>query len=553
MIDFLSFRKPLRYLGNEYNIPAKDFHAGNTLRICLCFPELYEVGMSNVGFRILYFLLNSFEGVICERCFLPGEDLRDHLLTHTIPLFSIETKTPLCDFDIIGFSINYELNYLQFLWMLYLGRIPLRTTQRKSPFVIAGGMQNPEPLWEFLDAVFIGEFEEQAAVFITAMRRLRYAPKEEKLEALSFLPGFYIPSFYRLEREQDGERIFPIKKNLPFPIERVYVKDLSRVFSPHQAIVPFIPIVHDRFSVEISRGCPHSCLFCQATKTYAPYREKEQQIVFEQAKRLYHSSGYEDMSLLGLSVADYSNIQMLTSELIRYFRPYGVKLSLPSLRLEEKTIHLLEDLIPVSSGSLTFAIEAATARLRRCIGKTIDIHLWDEIMSVVGNSFYTTIKTYFMIGLPSETSEDIEALCSMVEGFYLSSRKLSRKYIDFHLSISYFMPKPHSIFERESLENVQVVRDKFSAIRMRLGRFRRLKIDTPPLERCLVETLIARAGRELSVILEDVFFAALKGRLSYPDSFSLSLWRESLQKHSLLPESYWEKDTRKSTPWGHLG
>ncbi len=553
MINFADFRRPLRYLGREWNLPKKDFKSARySLRICLCFPELYEVGMSSLGFNIVYRLLNSFDNTACERCFLPAEDLRDFLIDKNIELFSLESKTPLREFDALGFTINSELNFINFLWMLYLAKIPLAEKQRKRPLVIVGGLPNPEPLSAFVDAFYLGEFEPQAGKFVNILSSFKNSSKEQILENISQVEGFYAPSFFSLRKgpkgynfsaEEDKKSVFPV---------RVFARDINKIFIPRKPLVPYIQTVHDRAVVEISRGCPNRCKFCQARAIYSPYRQRDEGLILSLIEDIYYNTGYESMSLLGLSTVNHSQINSILDRAVKFSLGNKIKLSLPSLRLDKSIGTVLEKFLPLSSGGITIAVEAASERLRTFIAKEIDISALEDVAKIFGVSNFTTLKLYFMAGLPSETKQDVWEIPRLVKDFYYLCRRASRRKIQFNISISCFMPKPFSRFERERMEDIEELEDKIKFLRKEISRIYGVRFIYPDIGRQVLETILSRGDRNIALVIEDVFWNLVKSRADYRDNFTLYLWDKSFDKFNIDRQQYLGSYKFSPSAWAHL-
>ncbi|MBN2120897.1 MAG: TIGR03960 family B12-binding radical SAM protein [Candidatus Omnitrophica bacterium] len=524
-IDLLKFQKPGRYTGGEWNLnfnPPKS----TDLRICLCFPEIYEIGMSNLGFRIIHEIFNSQENLSCERCFMPASDLEKHIFTEKIPLFSLETKTPLKDFDLVAFSINYELNFINFLKMLEMGGIPIQRNKRHKPLVMVGGLNNPEPLEKFVDVFFLGEFEDRAFSFIEKIKEARNLSKEEKTLSLAEIEGIYVPEFYY----QENSHILPKDKNVPFPLRRAYLKDLNRYFYPQSWIMPFTSIIFDRLQVELQRGCPNQCKFCQARCTYWPYRQRESKVVSERIRALYKTTGYEAISLLGLSVIDYQGLSGLLDEIIPYFKKKRVAISIPSLRPVKGTTEIIKKLAYAKKPGLTLALEAGNEKLRNFIGKNIDIDECIEVARIAAHLGYRHLKLYFMLGLPGETTEDVVSIGDTLELLALAYRKEKGFFPQVNATISYFNPKPFSPFQNYGLEDKPSFDNKKNTLRKRISKNKFMKLNFSDFDKTYLEHLLSKADRRISGLIEDIFYQELKLK----DSFlNIGSWRRSGQKYGL--------------------
>jgi len=536
--------RPGRYLGNEWNAVRKDLDKVD-VKFALAFPDIYDVGMSYLGLRILYGVLNNRDDIACERVFAPWPDFEGWLRKEGMPLFSLESKIPIKDFDIIGFSLTYELNYPNVLNMLDLSGVPLRRVERSDsdPLIIAGGPSafNPAPMSEFIDAFLIGEGEEAVLEIVDVYKRTKGAqghkdtrtqdgtvrnlpegdqspqpkansPKpnnetitrKDVLRELANIEGVYVPDFPR-----------EVKKRI--------VKDLDKAFYPVKEIVPYVQIIHDRITLEIMRGCPFSCKFCQASSFYRPARLRSREKILKLALDIYGNTGYDEISLLSLSSSSYPDVFLLVSDLMDAFQGLGVGVSLPSLRSEDM-LKLLPSLIAkIRKTGLTFAVEAGSDRLRRHIGKDIDV---EKIFRACDEAFragWKLVKFYFMIGLPTETYEDLGGIPDFINRI-LALDKQARLSI----SITGFVPKAHTFFEGETMENLQGFIDKQNFLKERLKN-KRVKLKFHDAKISLLEGKLSRQDNRLS---ELIFAAWRKGvRLNaWHEFFNFELWTEALNE-----------------------
>ena len=535
-----SIRKPQRYLGNEWNVIKKS-HISR-IRMCLCYPDLYEIGMSNLGLRIIYSLLNSFEDVVCERAFMPGEDFYLYLRQRKIKLFSLETKTALSDFEVVGFNFDYELNFTNFLSMLNAAGIELRSKDRNDLIVLGGGVANPESLWEFVDVFFLGEFEEKAASFVNVLRR--YKDKNARLKALSEIDGFYVPSFYNVYKKGQ-EYIFEKKyRYAKLPIRKVYVRNLNNSFYPTEWLTPYTSIAHDRAQIEIARGCPNRCFFCQARAMYFPYRERSPFRIIDLADNIYKNSGYENISLLALSASNYSNIESLVSDLADYCSKKTIGLSLPSLRIEDVVDRLHKYLFRIKKVSATFAVEAATERLRNAINKKIDIKKLMEAAKILKSLYSRHIKLYFMYGLPSETDDDIIA----IKSFLRELTRVSRLKVN--LSVNIFIPKPFSYFENVLINDNEELERKRRLILYSIPRNRSIKASIASPYKSILESAISRADRGFSSLLYEAYMLGARFD-AYGECFNKDVWNEALKRAGFNLNEYLSEST-DNFPWSHI-
>ncbi|UCG35328.1 MAG: TIGR03960 family B12-binding radical SAM protein [Candidatus Omnitrophota bacterium] len=519
MMDFAQFRRPQRYIGNEWNVIKKS-HKGR-IPVCIGYPDLYELGMSNLGLRIIYSILNEESDIVCERVFMPFDDLSQYLKENDQRLFSLESKTPLNQFQVLGFNFNAELNYTNFLHILELGGIPRYSHQRKDVIVLGGGVVNPEPIADFIDIFVLGEFEAISNDLIKILRST--SSRQARIEAFSQTPGFYIPQLYSNNLENNSYLFKPLNEKAPKSIKRVFVKDLDNSYYPTNWLTPHTAIIQDRVPVEIARGCPNLCTFCQARKQYYPYRQRKPQKVKEIIKKIYKSSGYENFSLLSLSASDYSYMQELLDGVLDYFREQRIGLSLPSLRIDDLLGPLQERLQRLKSSSLTVAVEAAQDKLRKDIQKNIDIKQLFEAAKVLHSFNFKQIKLYFMYGFPNETNEDIIAIADMLKEL------LGKSNLKISASVNVFMPKPISIWESQSLEDEKILEEKRALLLNSLPRSKRLDVSLPSTKSTILETLLARGDRTVGKVIENAY---RKGALFCGDNerFKWAPWKNAIEE-----------------------
>jgi len=517
-IEFSQFQRPQRYIGNEINVIKKEHK--NRLPICISYPDMYDIGMSNLGIRILYGLLNQDKDCVCERVFMPGIDLIEYLRKNNEPLFSLETKTPLHEFEVIGFSFGYELNFTNFLHILDLGKIPLLAAQRENHIVIAGGLPNPEPIADFVDIFFIGEFEESAAQFIEILRT--YKNKTDRLAALAKLDGFYVPSIHK------GQEI-----------KRVFVKDLDKMYFPENWLTPHTQIIHDRIPIEVARGCPHGCTFCQARAVYNPYRERSMERIVEIIEKSYAFSGYENFSLLSLSTSNYSRIEELLDTVTPYLKQRNIGLSLPSLRVDDIIGPLYKKLSLIKKSSITVAVEAATDNLRNTLNKRIDIQKLFSAAPNLRQLGIKHIKLYFMYGFPGETDDDLKAIGDFIVELNRASR------LDIHASINIFVPKPFSVWGKQAMDNHETILRKRELILSNIPRRRSIKVDTSMPERSILEAICSRADRNFGKVLLAAFQngAMLDG---YSEHFNWPLWQKAIEDNAIDYKVYLAQQDKPS-------
>lgn len=522
MVKLTDFQRPQRYAGNEWNVTKKD-HAGK-VTIVLSFPDLYDVGMSNLGIRILYAVLNEHKNIVCERVFMPGLDLLAYLKANAIALFSLESKTALDRFDVIGFNFSYELNFTNFLHMLDAGRVPIYARERDKQIVIAGGLANPEPIADFVDVFFIGEFEESANLFIETL--LAHKDKAGRLAALAKLDGFYVPALH---------------KNMP--VKRVWVKDLDAMYFPVKWLTPYTQIVHDRIPIEVARGCPHGCTFCQARAVYYPYRERSVSRIMELIKESYENTGYENFSLLSLSTSNYSKIEELLDTATPYLSERKIGLSLPSLRVDDVIGPLYKKLSLIKKGSLTVAVEAGSDTLRAKLNKKIDTEKLFQAAANLRQLGTRHIKLYFMYGFPEESDDDLKAIGAFVERLSRESR------LEIHAGINIFVPKPFSMWGKTAMENEGALLRKKEIILGNIPRKHSIKVDTSNPQRSLLEGVCSRGDRNLS---KAIYAAFKKGAMFDGDGqhFSWPLWQAAFEETGIDYKRYLCE--ANDPPWGFI-
>lgn len=561
----LSVEKPARYTGNELNMVRKD-PAMVSVRYAFCFPDTYEVGMSHLGMKILYHVLNLREDTYCERFFAPWTDMAEKMRNAGIPLFSLETKTPLREFDLIGFTLQYELSYTNILDMLDMGGVPVLSAERgdHDPFVMAGGpcACNPEPLTDFIDLFVIGEGEEVIGELADAYIAWKNtgAPREKYLESICRLEGVYVPSFYRTTYKEDGtlQQTVPIHDSAPAAIRRRIVKNLDAVPFPDNIIVPFIPTVHDRIMLELFRGCIRGCRFCQAGIIYRPVRERSVANLTGLTERSICNTGYEEISLMSLSTSDYSALPELTDALLAVTDPRKVSLSLPSLRVDNFSLGLMERVSSVRKSGLTFAPEAGSQRLRDVINKGVtDENLMESVrMAVAGG--WNSVKLYFMLGLPTETMEDVEAIADLVFRLVEACRGLgdgnATKSLKITISASTFVPKPFTPFQWEPQDTMAVVREKQQFLREKLRKIsRRVELNWHDNETGFLEAVLARGDRRLGRVILDAWRAGCRFD-SWREHFRFAPWLRVMADHGVDPAFYANRHRTvdEVLPWDHI-
>ena len=476
-------QKPARYIGGEMNTAVKAWEDAE-VHFAFCFPDTYEVAMSHLGMKILYAIINAQPWALCERVCMPWIDMKELMEQNGVPLFSLESRTPLNQFDLVGFTLQYEMSYTNILTMLKLGGVPLHTAERgmNDPIVCVGGpcAFNPEPLADFVDAVMIGDGEEQIVEFTQAVREWKKSgkPRVECLKALAKIEGVYVPSFYDVTYHEDGTiaSFTPNCPEAPATVRKRILLDMDKAFYPTEIPVPYTEIVHDRIMLEIMRGCTRGCRFCEAGMLYRPVRERSVPHLMELARALEKSTGYEEISLSSLSSGDYSCLPELVHDLMTEFKEKRVSVSLPSLRIDSVLKDSLEETQQVKKSSLTFAPEAGTQHLRDVINKGVTE---EDLVGKVTDAFeggWSSVKLYFMIGLPTETLEDLDGighLAQVVNQAYFKVPKEKRaRGLRVTCSASSFVPKPFTPFQWEPQNTQQQIKDKQAYLRDVLRRIK---------------------------------------------------------------------------------
>ncbi len=560
---FSQVMKPGRYIGAEWNLPKKDFNASQ-VKFALCFPDLYEVGMSNIGIRIIYGLLNKQPDVVCERFFSPAQDAENILRSNNRLIFSLESKKSLNEFDIVGFSLGYELGYTNVLNILELGGVPLFSKGRSNndPLVIAGGPAaiNPEPMHEFFDLFVIGEAEEAILEIISAYRPLKAQLKQGKISRvellleLSRIEGVSVFLFYNASYGADTSltNFEPNRKDIPKRIKKRFIAELDSSYYPVEWLVPYIQIIHDRISVEIMRGCPNKCRFCQAHNQYSPLRFRKKENVLKLAEALYKNTGYEDISLAGLSVTDYPCIAELLASLINAFKPKGVGVSLPSIKPKDMVGNMSELIATIKKTGLTFAPEAATKRLRNILNKDFNE---DDFIDSAQSAFkagYQHLKLYFMIGLPSERQDDLDAIFEFSNNLSMLRKSIAQRSAQINISINTLIPKPHTPFQWLAMAPFESIVEKHEYLKRLVARNKKLKLSVHNLEISLLEAVLSRGDRKLS----QVIFAAFKmgARFDAWDNFlNFDIWKRAFSASNIDYQGYLkEKDRDSVLAWDFL-
>jgi len=556
----LSVQRPGRYIGGEWNAVTKEW-TDDKVKVLLAFPDVYEVGMSYLGTKILYGILNAREDCLCERAFSPWPDFEEALRKNNIRLFSLESRHPINQFDIIGFTLAYELGYTNVLNILDLGSVPKRSSERGDgdPIIIAGGPScyNPEPMAEFIDAFVIGDGEEVAGEIIEAYKGSRVKGQGSRgkiLRKLAGTKGIYVPSFYKVEYNEDRtiKNFLPTEKDIPLKIEKRVVSDLDSAFYPTKQIVPNIQIVHDRIALEIMRGCKHACRFCQATATYRPCRQRSREKVLELAREAYAMTGYDEISLLSLSSGDYSHIRDVIEDLNREFSQKAVSISVPSLRIEDVLKDLPILISKVKKSGLTFAPEAGSQDLRKILNKNIDIEKLFKAASEAFKKGWRRVKLYFMIGLPAEKEEDILNIVDLIYKISDVKKEIDGKPAYITASINAFVPKPHTAFQWEPMDAIATLEQKRHSLK-RTVRSKMIELDFHPFSMAYLEAVFSRGDRRLSEVIYESWMSAARFD-GWQDIFNFDIWLKSFEKTGIDPAFYASRlrDFEENLPWDFI-
>lgn len=551
--------KPARYTGGEYGAYVFDKSEIDT-RVAFCFPDVYEIGMSNLGLRILYGLNNKVPGVWCERVFAPWPDMEGEMRAAGIKLFGLESGDPIDGFDLICFTLQYELSYTNILNMLDLAGLPVRSKDRESltPIVMAGGSCafNAEPLAPFIDLFVLGEGEEVNLEVLDCFRTAKREgiSKKEFLRRAAGIKGVYVPDFYEVEYHTDGRvRTVRATGGAPETIEKRIIRDLDSVYFPVKTLVPSTEIVHDRVMLEVFRGCIRGCRFCQAGYIYRPVREKSPDTLTKEGVEALKHSGYEEISLSSLSTSDYRHLEELCDGLLDWCEPNNTNLSLPSLRADNFSFELMERVQKVRKSGLTFAPEAGSQRLRDAINKNVREEDLANTCRIAFEGGYNTLKLYFMIGLPTETDEDVIEIARLAYRMNKLAKETSksRRGVRITVSVSCFVPKPHTPFQWEAQNSIDEFERKQRLLREHMPRAVDFSWHDPRTS--YIEAVFARGDRRLADALEEAWRSGCKFD-GWGEYFSMEKWMEAFSRAGIDPDFYAlrERDADEVLPWDHL-
>ncbi|MBP6179733.1 MAG: TIGR03960 family B12-binding radical SAM protein [Anaerolineales bacterium] len=555
----LKVQKPGRYVGGELNSIVKDWEKIQT-RVAFVFPDIYDIGISNVGIKILYDQINQREDALAERAYAPWLDMEALMREHGIPLYTLESKRPLISFDLIGFTLPYETLYTNTLNILELAGIPIRSADRDEshPIIIAGGHSatNPEPMHAFIDAFVIGEGEEVIQDIVNVIQKFKSAAsykRDELLVALAHISGVYVPKFYETTYLDDGTvaHTLPIIAEAPKVVNKRIVAKLLP--PPVKFIVPNIEVIHNRVSVEIMRGCTRGCRFCQAGMITRPVRERTVQEVVDAADEAVRSSGFEELALMSLSSSDYTYISELVDAISKRFEGRKLSVNLPSLRIESVSVDLMDKLKQHRSAGFTLAPEAASERMRRIINKFIPD---DDIIATTREIYsrgWTSIKLYFMIGHPSETLEDVQAIVDLCRRVLDEGRKVAGWRIKLHAGVSTFVPKPQTPFQWVACDTRENILEKQALLKRQLLKDKSIKLSWTKPEDSLLEAWLSRGDRRMS----EVIYTAWKNGAKFDawdEAKKQEAWLPAFEEHGLDPAFYTHRQRRTDEvfPWEHI-
>ncbi|MFC2021099.1 TIGR03960 family B12-binding radical SAM protein [Chloroflexota bacterium] len=547
-------KKPSRYTGGEWNSIVKDWDK-TPIRVSISYPDLYEIGMSNMALPILYEIINNQPDALAERVFAPWPDMEELMRAEGIPLFSLESRHPLKEFDIIGFSLGHELTCTNVLNMLDLAQIPVLASERDSshPLVIAGGSGalNPEPMADFIDLFVIGDGEEVLIELLDSFRGNKEQGKERLLRQMATIPSIYVPSLYQVEYQADGlvKSVTPTASEAKPTIQRRIVTTLPPSVS--KPVVPYLEVIHDRGAVEIQRGCSHGCRFCQAGIIYRPIRERSQPEILQTVEELITNCGYSEVSLVSLSTSDYPHIDELVASLCRGFP--NLALSLPSLYIDSFSVELMDSLPSHKKTGLTFAPEAGSERLRRSINKNISE---DELLKTAATAFerdWTGLKLYFMLGLPGETMEDIEGIIDLVNKVRSLGKSTKGRTPQIRITLSTFVPKPHTPFQWVAQDSEEELNAKHELLKQGLPR-KGIKLSWQDPEASLLEAALSRGDRRLGKVIHHAWKLGCIFN-SWGEHFNYENWLRAFKEAGIEPGFYArrQRSLDELLPWAHIG
>ncbi|QAT39593.1 TIGR03960 family B12-binding radical SAM protein [Clostridium sp. JN-9] len=553
--------KPARYIGGEFNSCIKDKNKVD-IRYAFCFPDVYEVGMSHLGTRILYYTLNERKDTYCERAFAPWPDMENLMRENNIPLYALETKDSLREFDFLGFTLQYEMSYTNILNMLDMAGIPVRASERGEdyPIVVCGGpcAYNPEPLYDIADYFVIGEGEEILDELLDLYKEYKGKGKKQYLRRIASIKGVYVPSLYETTYNEDGtiKEFKPLFEDVPEKVQKRIIRNLNNAPYPDKFIVPYTEIVHDRVVLETFRGCTRGCRFCQAGMIYRPVREKTTEKLVQQTENLIRNTGYDEVSLTSLSICDYSDIQNLINTLIEKYKDEKVGISLPSLRVDSFSVDLIKEIQKVRKTGLTFAPEAGTQRMRDVINKGVtEQNLMDSSRSAF-EAGWSTIKLYFMLGLPYETMEDVKGIADLAEKvvkqYYSVPKDKRQKRLTVTVSTALFVPKPFTPFQWVPQDTMENMKEKINTLRREI-KSRQITYNWHESIVSYLEAIFARGDRKLCDVLIKAFENGAKFD-GWSEYFNYDIWKDAFKQCGIDGDFYAlrERSYDEKLPWDFI-
>lgn len=548
--------KPARYIGNEVNMKRKEWESVD-VHFAFAFPDIYEIGMSYLGLQIIYNSLNSYDDIACERVFTPAVDMEELMREEGVPLFSLENKKPLKDFDLLGFTLQYEMSYTNILNMMDLAGIPIRAETRKGgdyPVIVAGGpcAFNPEPLADFVDLFLIGDGEKLLPQICRLYKEA--TDRQDFYKQASELDGVYIPSYYHVNYNEDGTVRDYVKKldHAPLPVRKALIADIDDIEFPENPLVPLIGVVHDRAVVETFRGCTRGCRFCQAGMIYRPVRERSADTILDIAKSQLRSTGHDELSLLSLSTSDHSQFEPMVMSLMNHCMASDVALSLPSLRLDNFSFKVLNEIQKYRKSGLTFAPEAGSQRLRDVINKNItEEDIFDSVRQAISLG-WKQIKLYFMIGLPTETYEDLDGIAEIARKISWINREENggnAGRFNVTVSVSNFVPKPHTPFQWEAQDTKEDFAAKHQYLKEKL-RIKSVSFQYHDDATSVLEAVFARGDRRVGRFIETAFKKGCKFD-AWTDQFKPEAWDQAFQETGISPDFYATRERAEDEvfPW----
>jgi len=549
--------KPARYTGGEWNIVIKDWEQ-TALKFVVSYPDTYELGMSNLAIQIVYDMVNRREDSLCERVFCPWTDMEARMREFGVPLYSLETRHPLGEFDVIGLSLGYEQTYTNCLTMLDLSGIPLQTRERGDdhPFVLAGGncVFNPEPMADFIDCYLIGECEEVLYDFLDVVKATKGQPRLDRLKEIAQIPGIYVPILYEATYTDDGflKETRPLYPEIPLKVSKRVVQDLDSVPYPTKPVVGYMQAVHDRITLEVFRGCTRGCRFCQAGMITRPVRERSKESLTQIARDLVKNTGCDEISLMSLSTLDYTKLPELVDELLEEHRDDRISMSLSSLRVDAFSVEIANKVQEVRKSGLTFAPEAGSQRMRDVVSKTVTE---EDMLTAAEAAFekgWKKIKIYTMIGLPTETDEDVQATAELAIKVFQLGRRLKIP-VEVNCGVSTFVPKPHTPFQWHGQDTLEAIRRKQQILRDAVRPYRGIKLSLHDAATSFCEGILSRADRRMGAVILRVWQEG--GRFDgWDEHHDPQLWARACEAEGV--DSHWyanrERSYDEALPWDHI-